>query len=170
MKKIIIIIVLILVAVVVFFSRDKNEETEVTKQDEFTEEVAGFEGDFLDYQAVLKDVTGGDDVRRINTGGEASGEAIAGLDDDAGAYSLAASFQGLPEPTGTDFYEGWVVRQSPLDVVSTGRVEKNGEQFFNVFSSSEDLLDHTLYILTIEPDDGDPAPADHILEGTMTKK
>ena len=103
------------------------------------------------------------------TGGEASGSAMASYGD--GLYSLMATFSDLPEPEGTDFYEGWVVRQSPLSVLSTGAVEKEELGFFmNAFTSSDNLLDHDFYVLTIEPDDGDPAPAGHVLEGTLIKK
>lgn len=168
MRKIIIITLVILVAGFLIFRNTREDSSEPIVQEEVLEEVAGFEEIFLDYIAVLEDVTGGDSIRGVSTNGSASGEATSGF--EAGLYTLAASFQGLPAPSGTDFYEGWVVRQDPLDAVSTGRVEKNGDQFFNVFSSSEDLLDHTLYVLTLEPDDGDPAPADHILEGKFVKE
>lgn len=39
----------------------------------------------------------------------------------------------------------------------------------NTYSSGEDLTDHNFYVLTIEPDDGNPAPADHIVEGTLKR-
>lgn len=115
----------------------------------------------------LLDVTKGEDVRGINTGGTASGTASAGFAN--GQYRLEAVFENLPEPQGTDFYEGWVVRRGgEFSVISTGPLtQEDGTTYSNVFTSAEDLLDHDFYVLTLEPDDGDPAPADHIVEGEM---
>jgi hypothetical protein len=118
-----------------------------------------------DYEGVLDDVTGGETVQGVNTGGTASGVARAVFADD---YSLYVTFDGLPDPEGTDFYEGWIVRKGlAFDVISTGKVEMIDGQYVNLYMSGDDLTDHTFYVLTIEPDDGDPAPAGHVVEGTM---
>lgn len=98
------------------------------------------------------------------SGGSSSGNAGASYND--GRYHLYAKFVDLPNPPEGFFYEGWVVNK-PFSVLSTGEVKRNYGEYINSFDSEEDLLDHTFYVLTIEPDDGDPAPADHILEGTM---
>ena len=88
-----------------------------------------------------------------------------------GNYTLVVVFDGLVDPEGSDFYEGWIVRQGEnQSVVSTGVVSKKDGVYKNLFISEKDLSDHTFYVLTIEPDDGDPAPADHILEGTLVKQ
>lgn len=110
-----------------------------------------------DYMATLFDVTGG-----ISSG-------IAKSKYDGGQYMLIANFEDLDEPIGTDFYEGWIVRNTPLDVISTGAVEKKDGIYTNMYISAQDLTDHDFYVLTLEPNDGDPAPADHILEGTLIK-
>ena len=102
------------------------------------------------------------------TGGQAAGVAQAGF--IAGEYNLLAEFDQLPELQGTDFYEGWVVRQQPFDFISTGKLIKQGENDVNIYSDLRDLTDYNFYVLTLEPDDGDPAPAEHILEGTMSLK
>jgi len=121
-----------------------------------------------DYSGNLKDVTEGKDIRGINTGGLSSGVANANFKDSE--YMLFVEFADLPDPIGTDFYEGWVVRKNPnFDVISTGKVEKINGIYTNTYSSGQDLTDHNFYVLTIEPDDGDPRPADHIVEGTLTK-
>jgi hypothetical protein len=92
----------------------------------------------------------------------ATGTASAVWD---GRYSLVASFQTIPDPEGTDFYEGWVVGPS---VISTGKAQKVSDGVWeNTYTSDENLLTHTRYVLTLEPDDGDPAPAAHVIEGTM---
>ncbi len=97
------------------------------------------------------------------SGGEASGTARAYFDGET--YHLIAEFEDLPEPGPDYFYEGWVVRSEPFNFISTGVTDLHK----NVFEAEEDLTDYNLYVLTLEPDDGDPAPAEHILEGTMIK-
>ena len=105
----------------------------------------------FDFKADLVDVSGGN----------ATGVASAAFDEE---YLLIAEFEGLPHPEEGYFYEGWVVRQSPLSVLSTGKAERSLGDYENAFKSDEDLTDHDFYVLTLEPDDGDPAPAKHILE------
>ena len=82
-------------------------------------------------------------------------------------YTLYAEFEDLPILDDDYFYEGWVVRNSPLSVISTGPTEINDGVHSNNFTSEEDLRDHSFYVLTLEPNDGDPAPAEHILEGNV---
>jgi len=110
------------------------------------------------YSGDLKDVSGAG----------ASGLAQAVYED--GEYRLMATFENLPIPKGSDFYEGWIVRKKPMSVISTGRVEMDGGIFLQFYASETDLTGHDFYVLTLEPDDNDPAPALHILEGTMTRK
>jgi len=122
--------------------------------------------DQMNRDVLLEDVTDGNDVRGINTNGSASGQADAYFVD--GEYSLAVILEDLPDPNGTDFYEGWIVRKGiSFSVISTGKLVKKNSIYFNEFSSMDDLTDHDFYVLTIEPDDGDPAPADHVLEGKI---
>ncbi len=112
-----------------------------------------------DYKGELADVSGG------------SARGMAKATFAHGAYNLLATFETLPDLKGTDFYEGWVVRKgTPMSIVSTGKVEKHGTSYMNVYRSGQDLTDHTFYVLTLEPDDGDPAPAKHILEGMLVEK
>lgn len=121
-----------------------------------------------DYSGNLTDVTGGKTVGSINTENKASGIAKANFKNNT--YSLIANFNDLPDPPGTDFYEGWVVRQNPLNVISTGKAEKNNGQYVNTFTANRDLTDHDFYVLTIEPDNGNPEPAEHVLEGVIQKQ
>jgi len=115
----------------------------------------------------LTDVTNGETVRGIETLANTSGFARAGSAGET--FIVDAEFKSLPDPSGNDFYEGWVIRRGDnISIVSTGRLEKEeGLSYTNVFTTSTDLLDHNFYVLTLEPDDNDPAPADHILEGTL---
>ncbi|HIA92164.1 TPA: anti-sigma factor [Candidatus Saccharibacteria bacterium] len=114
------------------------------------------------FQAGLVDVTEGA-ARSVDTNGEASGTALATFED--GKYLLNVEMSGLPEPTNGEFYEGWIVRKEPFKFISTGELEQTDDVWLNYFMSDEDLTDFTQYVLTIEPDDGDPAPDAHILEG-----
>lgn len=115
----------------------------------------------------LDDVTNGEVVRGITTSPNTTGTARAGFDGDI--FIVEADFFNLPDPVGDDFYEGWIVRRGEdFSVISTGVLTREDVgTYTNVFTSNTDLLDHTVYILTLEPNDGDPAPADHILEGEL---
>jgi len=88
-------------------------------------------------------------------------------------YQLLATANGLPELNGTDFYEGWVVKNNPLDVVSTGKLIQTPDSaemsFVNIFEIDQNITDHDYYFVTLEPDDGNIAPAKHILEGMLVK-
>ena len=153
--------------------KEMMKEAEMMKKDEMMKEMDGemmkkmmampfmFSGDLLD-------VTEGKDVRGLNTGGLASGVAKSDFTD--GEYNLYVTFENLPAPQGDDFYEGWIVRTGAnFSVMSSGKLDLVDGVYTNSYSSAEDLTDHAFYVLTIEPNDGDPAPADHILEGTMVK-
>lgn len=105
------------------------------------------------YKAYLSDVAGGN----------STGVVQAGYDNNR--YILAAVFENLPELEEGYFYEGWIVRDDPESVISTGQVVEVQGKIVNTFTLEDDLTDHNKYVLTLEPDDGDPAPADHILEG-----
>lgn len=118
------------------------------------------------YSGSLADVTKGE-VRGINTNGQASGTSKANFTD--GKYMLLATFENLPDPINGDFYEGWIVQKTPFKFISTGKVEKVNGVYTNIYSSGEDFTAYFRYVLTIEPNDSDPAPADHIVEGDMAK-
>lgn len=100
----------------------------------------------------------------------ASGKAMASYDAEKG-YMLYATFENLQELEPGFFYEGWIVRRGDdFSVISTGELEMVEGEYVNTYASGTDLTDHTFYVLTLEPDDGDPAPADHVVEGEMTMK
>jgi len=120
------------------------------------------------YSGQLHDVTEGSTIRGITTGGSGSGIAQANFKE--GIYDLFVTFENISDPRSTDFYEGWIVRRgASFSVLSTGRVDKDADGIYtNTYRSGEDLTDHDFYVLTIEPDDGNPAPADHIVEGVLS--
>lgn len=153
-NKIIVIslIVLIILIALVFWNSDKvNSPTLVS--DNASTELDTFNPQ---YSGDLVDVSGG----------EASG--FVQVDYSEGDYQLVAVFENLPELEEGYFYEGWIVRRGEnMSVLSTGKVEAPDGMYVNMFSSTEDLRDHDFYVLTLEPDDGDPAPAEHIVEGDI---
>jgi len=123
----------------------------------------------ITYQYIgnLVDVTKSKKIRGVVTGDKTTGVAKAMFKD--GKYFMTATFKDLPDPVGDDFYEGWIVKKSPLSVLSTGKAIKKDDVYVNSFFSDKDLTDHDFYVLTLEPNDKNPAPADHIVEGTMKK-
>lgn len=101
------------------------------------------------------------------TGGSASGRAGNGMID--GAFHVYATFESLPALEQGFSYEGWLVRTEPLSVISTGTLVEYNGGLVNAYLSRTNLTDHTTYVLTKEPNDGDAAPAQYILEGTFTE-
>lgn len=133
-------------------AQDVSEDVGVTDTPE-TDVVASM---VYQYEGTLVDVAGG----------SSSGTAKSTF--DAGAYMLMATVEDLPALKDGFFYEGWVVRQSPFDFISTGVITQGADGVWvNTYQSTTDYTDYDFYVVTLEPDDGDPAPAAHITEGTM---
>ena len=61
----------------------------------------------------------------------------------------------------------WLVNKDTNSVISTGKAKYIDGKFVNTYTSTKDLSDHKFYVLTLEPDDSNPKPADHILEGNF---
>lgn len=97
-----------------------------------------------------------------------TGTASAGFED--GEYRLDVTFSNLPDPTSVNFYEGWIVNTLTGDFLSTGELTLEAEgEYSNSFTSTIDYIasGHLRYVLTLEPNDNDPAPDVHIVEGDM---
>jgi len=109
----------------------------------------------------LKNVVGTKAIRWISFNGNETG--MGSLSEKDWATHVYASFSNIANPWTENFYEGWIVRKSPLSVVSTGELELKDGKWVNHFTSTE-IDDHRFYVLTLEPNDWDPAPADHIFE------
>lgn len=154
-----------------------NENVEEEVQEDFDESyytVEGTEEDddgFYEYTGLLQDVLKEEkeaNRRGLSTAVQASG--VASFEFKDGKYELYAVFDGLQEPEGDDFYEGWIVREEPFDFISTGELDLEDGLYSNSFTANKDYSAYDLYVLTIEPNDGDPAPAGHVLEGYMRTK
>lgn len=97
------------------------------------------------------------------SGGTATGTAKLGT-NGAGESILMVDFDNLPELEEGYFYEGWLVDKDPFSFITTGATEVVDGQVVNLYSSNASLDQYDRYVLTLEPDDGDPAPAEHIVE------
>ena len=113
-------------------------------------------GDYK-YMGLLADVIGS----------TTAGLAKANFEDNQ--YSFYSTLANLMEPINGDYYEGWLVKKEPFGFVSTGKIEKIGGEYINLYKSNMDLRDYNLYVVTMEENDGNSAPAKHILEGVLKK-
>ncbi len=85
-----------------------------------------------------------------------------------GKFTFVADLGNLPELSDGAAYQGWLVlRGDQMDVVNVGNPVKTDKGYANVFITSENLRDYGFYVLTLEPDDDNPSPAGHILEGEI---
>jgi len=184
MKKIItfIIVVLIIILAILFLRKKKKQDTYVpsgtdrvsqmlTEQFRAQQEqrASGSQAStpapgsvpiVWDIQGSLADVA--------NTGG--SGEAFLRYDVATNTSYIYAEIMNVPDPEGTDFYEGWIVKKGDVrSPITTERLEREAPGMYtNVFEYQGDLSDGwNFYVLTLEPDDGNPAPAKHIVEGVL---
>jgi hypothetical protein len=112
----------------------------------------------------VRNTTNLEDVR----GGGGSGEAKRGTKDGVFYHTVTAT---LPEINREAyFYEGWLVRKVPFDYFSTGEMVTNKEGEFVLEwegEEGENYEDYTEVVITLEPRDNDPSPAEHVLEGTF---
>lgn len=104
------------------------------------------------------------------SGGSATGQAWLVVDADANVTSHRIAAKNLPKPLNGDFYEGWIVSSAvaPGGVISTGvMAQQEDGTWLLQYGIDQALPEHKTVVLTLEPDDGDPAPAVHILEGAF---
>lgn len=108
-------------------------------------------------KAQLKDVAGGDS------------SGIATRDQENGTF-VHVVLADLPDPEGTDFYEGWLVRgkvgDDNFDFISTGKmiIAKGG--YLLDFESRDDLSEYMGVVITLE-EVADANPETHVLEGSF---
>ena len=155
----------------IFMSNESDSPLASTITDSQTQqdntEMAIEPAEYLSYQfqSTLEDVTKAATLEGIEFNGDSSGMAYATFDDNE--YKLYASFSNLPELPENLFYEGWVVGGAE-GIVSTGELKLVSGVFVNDFMDERDMTDSKRYVLTLEPRDGDPAPAPgHIVEGNF---
>ena len=152
-------VILIIVGGFLFF-RDRqttSEPASVESEQATEEEMSSF--------AQELGVTLPEDVEKTTltdvTGGEGQGVATREFEGGLFAHSVLAS---LPDPEVGSFYEGWLVRPDPFDVVYTGKLRLVKGGWALDYEASEDLSDHTQVVVTLERVD-DQQPEAHVLEG-----
>ncbi|TSC66418.1 MAG: thioredoxin [Candidatus Berkelbacteria bacterium Gr01-1014_85] len=75
--------------------------------------------------------------------------------------------KNMPTLPGTDFYEGWLVKDPvPSGFVSSGKMsyDPTTQEARLDYVIDGDMSDHNLIVITSEPDDNNPAPSKHIIE------
>ena len=105
--------------------------------------------------------------------------AMHGVDDTpangvAQAHSFTDGFYlhtiqlNIDLPPDGYFYEGWILNGD--DIVSTGHLSNYfGDTRYSLRFEADDAdyRDYVEVLVTLEPDDGNPAPAEHVSEGVM---
>lgn len=164
-KNIGIIVGIIVVAGIGFFafSGDKTEPVENQK----TKQVATEKDDSMteekEFEAVIakaKSIT----LPDVSKSG-ASGTAWLAVYNGKTYHRVVA--KNMPALPGTDFYEGWLVKNPvPGGFVSSGKMKYNPatKEATLDFVIDGDKSDYRFIVITSEPDDNNPAPDKHIIE------
>lgn len=98
--------------------------------------------------------------------GKSSGDAWITVKSGKTFHRVVA--KNLPELTNGDFYEGWLVKvPASGGFLSTGEMifDEESEEWILEHEERGDKSEYRSVVITLEPDDGNPAPAKHILEG-----
>lgn len=138
--------------------QDKVQQiTDTTNNQKAPEPTKTIKDTFVNY-AITKDISGG----------TSTGEF--GFSFSSGKFMMKGEFLSIPALEGDNFYEGWLVNPKTSEFISTGKLSLIGDMWVNTFESDVDYSAYSKYVLTLEPNDGDPAPAKHIAEGIIEVK
>ena len=119
------------------------------------------------------------DTTRVMVDSEALETALLGIGDFHGSGTASSQFvdgkfqhvivASLPSPSEGYTYEGWLIRSKPFDFFSTGRLIQHADdlKWYLLLEFAEDRRDYKKVVVTLEPNDNNPAPADHVLEGVF---
>jgi uncharacterized SAM-binding protein YcdF (DUF218 family) len=110
------------------------------------------------------------EVTELISVGGFTGEAIATRVYDRGSFVHTITTKNVPDPASGKFYEGWLVKKEPkLTFISTGELEKEGENYKLTYNVSTDYFDYSDVVVTEETEANglDGKPETHILEGTF---
>lgn len=98
-------------------------------------------------------------------GGSSWAVASRQIEDAVFRHTIVANLPALAEGYA---YEGWLLVEEPFLFFSTGTFQPNADGTFGLVWEGvrgKDYQHYTQVIVTLEPIDGDPAPAEHVLEG-----
>ncbi len=99
------------------------------------------------------------------SGGSAKGKSWTVAKEGKTYHRVVA--QNMPPLKENYFYEGWLVEKpTPGKFFTTGEMKKqpNGDFILEYIHDTDVVGTHKKIVITLEPDDGDPAPAAHIIE------
>ena len=170
MRKINILLILVILGVGAFgYFRVRNysSQPETVVSDTNSEESSLKEVDAMKEAEEATGVYSGQPVIELSdvSGGNATGQAWIVVEDGRTFHRVVA--KDLPEIADDYFYEGWLVRPEPdFDFFSTGGMifDETNDTWILDYEVEGDRSDYSNVVITLEPDDGDPAPAEHILE------
>lgn len=161
------LIVIALIGVGVYFIVKSNNESESSNTTQPTQEESVVTEPVEPEATLVYEALG--QLDDVTDTGDSSGLVSAEYFDD-GVYELLAEFEDLPLLVTGEFFEGWLVKQDTSEFFSTGAVKTASDgNLINTFTGDEDYQTqgYDFYVLTLEPDDGNPDPAAHVLEGTL---
>jgi hypothetical protein len=165
--KTIILIVIILIAIIggaIYYSQTIEKDMESvmgpTEEQKETEE-----------EGILEILMSDPQTEVINL------EPVDQSDSSGKAYRLVkggklyhAVVANMPDPSGDNKYEGWLVQPSPLKFFSTGVMEKNEQGSWVLeFEVDGAFSEYYRVVITLETI-VDPVPEKHIIEGDFLVK
>ncbi len=100
-------------------------------------------------------------------GEESSISGVAKAGKIGSTYYLLATSENLSPLKGKAFYEGWLIRKEPFDLVSTGKIIKYNDKYTDAYASGQDLTDHSIYALTLQEDEKSSSAGKIILFGEL---
>jgi hypothetical protein len=164
-----IIVALILIGAIVWVVTAFSDDEVVVDDDvEVVGQGVDEEGD------VIEDILDTESFEQINLadpdGRGYAGIARRGIENDLFTHVVVAELPAIN--TDAYFYEGWLVQPGVLQFFSTGEMfAREDGKWGLVWEVQEndqlvEVTDFPRAVITLEPRDGDPAPAaDHVLEG-----
>jgi len=156
-----------LVTLIIFFLGLNNLRSEDKKT---SGEEVGLENKVADNSSSVSNIESlatQESVIKSLASGLEIGSAVRSLEKGILYHTVKVS---LPEINReTEFYEGWLVRQSPYDFFSTGEMTTNsaGEFVLEWAGEHKDVIYYDRVVITREAKDGNSAPSAHVAEGSF---
>ncbi len=147
------------------FSNDKAEKNEMVQNNGELAMMEKTEGAMMekDFEAVIAKAPS-INLPDVSKSG-ATGTAWLAVYNGKTYHRVIA--KNMPPLPGTDFYEGWLVKNPvPGGFISSGKMKYDPatKEARLDFVTDKDMSDYRFVVITSEPDDGNPAPDKHIIE------
>ncbi len=165
-------LLLVFVIVWIFVSLSDNDD----RLDEVVEEVVQVTDAETDEIEDILDTDTFEQTSLADPNGRGyTGIARRGIENDLFTHVIVADLPAIN--TDAYFYEGWLVQPGVLQFFSTGEMfAREDGKWGLVWEVQENdqkvnVVDFPRAVITLEPRDGDPAPAaDHVLEGDFVEE